>query len=71
VQHAWLFASRTADSVVDIGDAFERKLAARLLRTSQTAEAEALRRAWRERAARAGAAAGLALGEAFTILRLA
>jgi LmbE family N-acetylglucosaminyl deacetylase len=70
VQEAWLFASTVADSRVDIGGSFGRKVAARLAHTSQTTDAEALRRGWHERAARIGAADGLALAEAFTVLHL-
>jgi len=70
VGEAWLFASAAAETVVDISTGFERKIAARLAHISQTADAEALRQGWRERAARIGAADGLALAEAFTVLHL-
>jgi hypothetical protein len=70
VQEVWLFASAAADACVDTGTSFERKIAARLAHTSQTADAGLLRQSWRERAARIGAADGLALAEAFTVLHL-
>jgi hypothetical protein len=54
----------------DIAAGFERKVAARLAHASQTPDPAALPAGWRERAARIGAPAGLALAEAFTILRL-
>ncbi len=70
VRAVWLFASAIADQYVDIADGFERKLAARLAHTSQTSDAAALRVGWRQRAAAIGVPAGLALAEAFTVLRL-
>ncbi len=70
VREAWLFASSIADSYVDISAGFERKLAARLAHGSQTPDPTALPASWRARAAEIGAAAGLPLAEAFTVLRL-
>jgi LmbE family N-acetylglucosaminyl deacetylase len=70
VREVWLFSSAAADAYVDIRAGFERKIAARLAHVSQTGDATALRQSWRERAARIGAAEGLALAEAFTILSL-
>lgn len=70
VRAVWLFASAVADALVDIGAGFDRKLAARLAHASQTADPVALAADWRARAARTGAAAGLALAEAFTLLQL-
>jgi LmbE family N-acetylglucosaminyl deacetylase len=70
VREVWLFASSAAASYVDISAGFERKLAARLAHGSQTADPAALTDGWRTRAATIGAAAGLPLAEAFTVLRL-
>ena len=70
VREVWLFASASADTYVDIGRSFERKVAARLAHRSQTEDAAALRLGWRDRAAGIGAPAGLELAEAFTVLRL-
>ncbi len=70
VREVWLFASDAADAYVDIGRSFERKLSARLAHVSQTSDANALPTSWRERAARIGKPAGLALAEAFKVLRL-
>lgn len=70
VREVWLFASAGADAYVDITAGFARKLAARLAHASQTPDARALPESWRGRAAQIGAPAGLALAEAFTILRL-
>lgn len=61
----WLFSTGAADRHVDIASVFERKVAARLAHRSQTEEPVRLRAEWTERAQRAGAAAGLALAEAF------
>ena len=69
VAEVWLFASAAADVVVEIaGDAWERKIAARLAHASQTPDPAALPESWRARAAAVGAPAGLALAEAFTIV---
>jgi LmbE family N-acetylglucosaminyl deacetylase len=70
VREVWLFASVVADSYVDIADGFARKLAARLAHRSQTPEPAALRESWRRRAAHIGEPVGLALAEAFTVLRI-
>ena len=70
VREVWLFASASADTYVDIGRSFERKVAARLAHRSQTEDAAALRLGWRDRAAGIGAPAGLELAEAFTVLSL-
>lgn len=70
VAEVWLFASAIADTYVDIALSFERKVAARLAHESQTADPAALREGWQARATRIGAPAGLALAEAFTVLRL-
>jgi len=66
----WLFASATADRVVDIGEGFDRKVAARLAHASQTVDASVLRVSWAERAAAIGALVGIPLAEAFTVLHL-
>jgi LmbE family N-acetylglucosaminyl deacetylase len=71
VREVWLFASTCPDICIDISAGFERKIAARLAHHSQTRDPEALRAAWRERAARVGAEAGLPLAEAFAVLHLA
>jgi LmbE family N-acetylglucosaminyl deacetylase len=71
VREVWLFASTRPDTYIDISAGFERKIAARLAHQSQTRDPEALRAAWRERAARVGAEAGLPLAEAFVVLHLA
>jgi len=55
---------------VDITAGFERKLAARLAHTSQTADPAALAAGWRTRSASIGKDANLALAEAFTRLEL-
>jgi LmbE family N-acetylglucosaminyl deacetylase len=70
VRQVWLFASAAPDTWIDIGASFDRKIAARLAHVSQTNDAEALRTAWRERAAAIGAPMHLALAEAFVVLHL-
>jgi LmbE family N-acetylglucosaminyl deacetylase len=70
VRKLWLFASSSADSFVDIGDAFDRKISARLAHDSQTPDQHALREAWLQRAATIGRPVGLASAEAFTVLQL-
>lgn len=70
VSEVWLFASRIADTYVDITAGFERKLAARLAHASQTADPLALAAGWRARSAAIGSCADLALAEAFTRLHL-
>jgi LmbE family N-acetylglucosaminyl deacetylase len=68
VGEVWLFASASANCVVDIAAGWERKLAARLAHVSQTPDPAALATTWREHAAAIGAAVGLTAAEAFTIL---
>jgi LmbE family N-acetylglucosaminyl deacetylase len=68
VREVWLFASQAAAVCVDITASFERKIAARLAHVSQTPDPEALPVAWRERARQIGSPAGVALGEAFTVV---
>lgn len=51
VHQVWLFSSAAPDTWVDIAEGFERKVAARLVHASQTADPDALRHGWRERAA--------------------
>jgi LmbE family N-acetylglucosaminyl deacetylase len=70
VGQIWLFASDAPDSIVDVAAGFERKLAARLAHGSQTSDPAALVAGWRRRAAEVGASVGLALAEAFVLLRL-
>jgi len=70
VGEVWLFSSTCPDTYVDISAGFERKITARLAHGSQTRDPEALRRGWREWAARIGAEAGLTLAEAFVVLPL-
>jgi LmbE family N-acetylglucosaminyl deacetylase len=69
VRAVWLFASAVADTHVDIGAGFERKIAARLAHESQTADPAGLARGWRARAASIGAPVGVGLAESFTVLR--
>ncbi len=70
VKDVWLFSSDRPTVHVDITAGFERKIEARLAHESQTRDPVALRAAWRERAARIGAEAGLGLAEAFVVLHL-
>jgi LmbE family N-acetylglucosaminyl deacetylase len=70
VSEVWLFASSVANEYVNISSTLERKIEARLLHTSQTADGAALRDGWRKRAAVIGEPAGLVAAEAFTVLRL-
>jgi LmbE family N-acetylglucosaminyl deacetylase len=70
VDTAWLFSTDQPNTVVEIADTLGRKIEARLSHASQTADASALRRSWRERAVRIGAAAGVGPAEAFHIVRL-
>jgi len=69
VGDVWLFASGSADSIVDITSSVERKIAARLAHESQTPNPEALRESWTARAAEIGRSLGLSAAEAFTVLR--
>ncbi len=66
----WLFCSAAPDHAVDISATLDLKIAARLEHRSQTADAEALARDWRRRAAETGAPAGLAAAETFKRLTL-
>lgn len=70
VRGVWLFSSVAADVAIDISKSFDRKLAARLAHESQTPDPTALAEGWRARAAQIGAAAGVPLAEAFTVLEL-
>lgn len=70
VRKVWLFASRVADTYVDISAGFERKILARLAHASQTPDPAALPDNWRSRAAEIGIVAQVSLAEAFTVLRL-
>lgn len=66
----WLFASAAPDHYIDIAATLDLKIAARLAHRSQTADAQALARDWRRRAAEVGANSGLAAAEAFKRLSL-
>lgn len=70
VSQVWLFSSATPNIYVDITKGFGKKIAARLAHESQTADPVALAASWRRRAADIGRPAGLALAEAFTVIRL-
>lgn len=70
IHQVWLFSSAHPTSYVDIAAGFDRKIAARLAHRSQTQGPAALQASWRDRAAQIGAEAGLALAEAFVVLRL-
>ncbi len=70
VGQVWLFASSQPDAFVNITDGFEIKVWARLAHESQTIDPEALKKSWRERAARIGEPVGLALSESFTVLTI-
>lgn len=61
---AWLIMSQQPDLFVDVGEVFERKLAARLAHASQYQDAAALERSFHARAAELGASVGLTLAEA-------
>jgi LmbE family N-acetylglucosaminyl deacetylase len=66
----WLFASAVADAYVDISSTFARKVAARLVHASQTADPAALPERFRARDGATGAPVGLPLAEAFTIVTI-
>jgi LmbE family N-acetylglucosaminyl deacetylase len=70
VGEVWLFASATADTVVDIAAGFERKVRARLAHASQTPDPAALVTSWEARAVEIGKMGPVPLGEAFTCLHL-
>lgn len=70
VSQVWLFSSATPDCYVDITTGFDKKIAARLAHESQKVDANSLAASWRARAGDIGAAAGLTLAEAFTVLHL-
>jgi LmbE family N-acetylglucosaminyl deacetylase len=70
VKQIWLFASAEANTVVDIGPGFERKIQARLAHVSQTPDPSDLAQNWRTRAADIGRLGPAPLGEAFSVLRL-
>ena len=70
VASAWLFASAFGSKYVDIADAFERKVEARLKHGSQSLEPAKLRANWEARALRTGQRAGLDAAEAFTVITL-
>lgn len=69
-REVWLFCSDAPDAWVDVSSTFERKVAARLLHRSQTADPQALREGWLRRARETGEPAGLALAEAFKVVEL-
>jgi LmbE family N-acetylglucosaminyl deacetylase len=68
VREVWLFSSTVADALVDITEAIDSKIDARLIHESQTAVPEELRDGWRRRAHEIGAPLGLDFAEAFTVL---
>jgi LmbE family N-acetylglucosaminyl deacetylase len=70
VGEVWLFASSTAESVVDISAGFEGKVMARLAHASQTSDPAALVTSWQARSAEIGKMGPVPLGEAFTCLHL-
>ncbi len=70
VKEVWLFASSQPNVFVDISNGFNLKVEARLAHESQTVDPEALRKGWRERAARIGETVGLSMSESFTVLTL-
>jgi LmbE family N-acetylglucosaminyl deacetylase len=70
VSEAWLFASTAATTAIDITDTLERKIVARLEHRSQTPDPDALRVAWRERAAAIGVPFSLPAAETFAVVRL-
>jgi LmbE family N-acetylglucosaminyl deacetylase len=70
VGQVWLFASDIADTYVDIAEVFERKIEARLAHVSQTRDAEALRKRFRERAETLSKPSGLPYAEAFTLINI-
>lgn len=70
VGQVWLFASAVASTAVDISNTLERKIVARLDHRSQTADPDALRISWRERAAAIGHPWGLPAAETFTVVEL-
>lgn len=68
VPEAWLFATETPDTWVDISSTLARKIAARLAHTSQHTDAQELERNWHKRARNVGAEAGLEAAEAFKMV---
>lgn len=70
VRQAWLFSTMQPTTAVDISSTLERKIVARLEHRSQTADADALRIGWRERAAAIGAVHNLAAAETFAVIDL-
>lgn len=70
VRSVWLFSSDRPTAYVDITEAFDRKIDARLAHVSQTKNPEGLRNGWSARAAAIGKPVGLTLAEAFVILVL-
>jgi LmbE family N-acetylglucosaminyl deacetylase len=70
VPSIWLFASAVATTAVDISPTLERKIVARLDHRSQIYDPDALRIAWRDRAAAIGAPFGLKAAETFTVIEL-
>lgn len=71
IAQVWLFSTTTPNAFVEITESFDRKLEARLAHQSQTSDPEALKVAWRRRAAAIGATVGLPLAESFMVLHLA
>ena len=68
VPEAWLFATETPDTWVDINSTLPRKIAARLAHTSQHTDPQELERNWHKRAQDVGAAIGIAAAEAFKLV---
>lgn len=68
VPEAWLFATETPDTWVDIADTLPRKIAARLAHTSQHTNAQELERNWYQRARATGSEVSLEAAEAFKMV---
>lgn len=68
VPEAWLFATETPDTWVNISSTLPRKIAARLAHTSQHTDPHELERNWHRRAQDVGAAIGITAAEAFKMV---
>jgi len=70
VAELWLFGAEYPDTYIDISDTFEAKIHALRANVSQVGEAKDLEERIRQRAAEVGEPQGIALAEAFKVIKM-
>lgn len=70
VAELWLFGAEYPDTYIDISDTFEAKIHALRAHVSQVGEAKDLEERIRQRAAEVGEPQGIALAEAFKVIKM-